>query len=55
MRSEISRCFQCLDDAKEEMIRVEELSRARDEMKKEGKVSGDWKCCFKMRQSGSYC
>ena len=27
-----------LDDAKEEMIRVEELNRARDEMKKEGKI-----------------
>ena len=27
-----------LNDAKEEMIRVEELNRARDEMKKEGKV-----------------
>lgn len=27
-----------LDDAKEEMIRMAELTRARDEMKKEGKV-----------------
>ena len=26
------------NDAKEEMIRMEELNRARDEMKKEGKV-----------------
>ena len=27
-----------LDDAKEEMIRMEELTRPRDEMKKEGKI-----------------